>query len=113
MRATFLYRVLAPTDIGSSYMRAQQPRLLFLLTTLLSLFFVSCFGGHGGGGGGNGGGGGGGNNTPVFAIAVADSGNFQQGSKNVTYTIDVTNIGKAATSGNVQVTVTIPADETF
>ena len=96
-------------------MRARQMRApLFVLILVLSLGFAGCFGGKGGGGGGgNGGGGGGANNSPLFAIAVADSGNFQQGQKKATYTIDVTNIGQVATSGNVQVTVTLPAGESF
>ena len=94
----------------------------FLLMLLLSLSLAACFGGHGGGGGGgnggggggNGGGGGGaGNQSPVFQISVSHTGNFQQGQQNAVYTVTVTNAGNAATSGNVQVNITIPNGETL
>jgi hypothetical protein len=101
-------------------MTAHRPKALFLVAAVLSSFLAACFGGHGGGGGGGGNGGGGGgnggggsNNSPIFAIAVADSGNFQQGQKNATYTIDVTNVGKVTTSGNVEVDVTLPVGESL
>lgn len=98
-------------------MRAHQSRALFLLTSLLSLSLVACFGGHGGGGGGKGGGGngggGGGNLFPVFQITKTHTGNFQQGQQNATYTITITNVGTAPTSGNVQVTDTPPPGETL
>jgi hypothetical protein len=99
-------------------MRVHRSRTSFVLTALLSLSLTSCFGGHGGGGGGgggNGGGGAGGGGTaaPVFAVSVAHTGNFQQGQGNVTYTVTVSNGGTAATSGNAQVTVTLPGGETL
>ena len=103
-------------------MRAHQTRALFVLTLLLSLSLVGCFGGHGGGGGGGnggrgggngGGGGGGGNQSAVFQISKTHTGNFQQGQPGATYTITVTNVGNAATGGNVTVADTLPAGETF
>jgi uncharacterized repeat protein (TIGR01451 family) len=98
-------------------MRMFEKRFRGLLIISLSLSLVSCFGGHGGGGGGgNGGGGGGGGNStpsPVFAISVVHTGNFQQGQGNVTYTVTVSNGGTAATSGTSSVTITLPAGETL
>lgn len=118
MRPSLQYSAPCTTDyLSESRMRAHQPRALFLLTSLLSLSFAACFGGHGGGGGGGGngggGGGGGGNKVAVFQISKTHTGNFQQGQQNATYTITVSNAGNAPTSGNVQVTDTLPPGETF
>ncbi|MBV9009153.1 MAG: VCBS repeat-containing protein, partial [Verrucomicrobia bacterium] len=46
--------------------------------------------------------------TPDLAIANTDGGNFSQGEIGATYTITVSNLGSAATSGTVTVTDVLP-----
>jgi uncharacterized repeat protein (TIGR01451 family) len=86
-----------------------RPVIIFPASLLLALFLGACSGG------GHGGGEGGGNLLfPVFQISVTHTGNFTQGQQNATYTITVSNIGGTGPStGNVQVTDTIPSGETF
>ncbi len=52
------------------------------------------------------------NGTPDLAMAVTHTGNFTQGDSGDTYTIIVTNIGTATSSGAVTVTDTLPASLT-
>ena len=48
---------------------------------------------------------------PCFRISVSHSGSFRDGQQNATYSITVTNVGNAATSGDVQVTETLTSGE--
>jgi outer membrane protein assembly factor BamB len=50
--------------------------------------------------------------TPDLTISKSHSGNFIQGQIGATYTITVTNIGSAATSGTVRMTDTLPTSLT-
>jgi uncharacterized repeat protein (TIGR01451 family) len=51
--------------------------------------------------------------TPVLTITKTHTGNFAQGQQNATYTVTVANTGKAASSGTVTVTDTVPSGETL
>ncbi len=53
------------------------------------------------------------NGAPDLTIAKSHTGNFTQGQNNATYTLIVSNIGRAASSGAVTVTDTLPAGLTF
>ena len=95
-------------------MHCNKSRVFLLLALLSSLPFAGCShsvqssGGANGSGGGNSGGG---TPTPVFQISVSHSGSFRDGQQNATYSITVTNVGNAATSGDVQVTETLTSGE--
>lgn len=53
------------------------------------------------------------NGLPDLTIAKTHTGNFTQGQNNATYTMTVSNIGRAASTGVVTVTDTLPAGLTF
>jgi len=88
--------------------------VLTLLLVIVALGLLSCGGNAGGstGGGSVVGGGGGGNQSAKFQMSVSHTGNFMQ-NQHATYTVTVTNTGNAASSGNVQVNVTMPSGETL
>lgn len=95
-------------------MRGNKALVFLLLTLLSSLSITGCshsVQGSGGANGGGGGNGGGASPTPVFQISVSHSGSFREGQQNATYTINVTNVGNAATSGDVQVMETLTSGE--
>jgi len=51
--------------------------------------------------------------SPVLSITKTHVGSFTQGEQNATYTVTVSNIGTASTSGTVTVTETVPSGETL
>ncbi len=97
--------------------RLGRAAVLTLLLVIVALGLLSCGGSAGGGRGGGGevsaeetSAGAEAINRATFRISVSHTGNFLQ-NQHATYTVTVTNTGTAASSGNVQVNLTIPSGE--
>lgn len=87
--------------------------VLSLLLGIVALGLLSCGGSAGGGGAVAGSVNGGGvNQSAKFQIFVSHTGNFMQ-NQHATYTVTVANTGNGASSGSVQVNVTMPSGETL